>query len=302
MEQTFHSLRRQVKAGEPFTLMSQVLSPEQVRPDYEGFVARLRDRAEALPKRLRQVADFALAHPDDMALHTAAQVAQQAGVQASTLVRFAQALDFSGFSELQQVFRTRLRQQFPDYRERIETLRDEGAAGPDMARVLLDGFVAASRKSLTQLESGIVHADIDRATDLLAGAQSIVLVGARRMFPVVSYLAYAFGKLGIRAILVDHVAGLGAEQAAVARKDDVMLVVSCAPYTPATIDIAADAHRRGVPVISLTDGPLSPLAQNCRLWLEVREADYGAFRSMAATFALAMTLAVGTAEKVQTDG
>jgi len=282
--------------------MSPAASQDHVRPDYDAFVTRLCERADSLPKRLRQVADFALAHPDDMALHTSAQVAEQAGVQPSTLVRFAQALDFSGFSELQHVFRSRLRQQFPDYRERIEILRDEGAAGPDMARVLLDGFVAASRSSLAQLEKSSIYADIDRATDLLAKAQSIVLVGARRMFPVVSYLAYAFGKLGIRAILVDHVAGLGAEQAALARPGDVLLAVSCAPYTPDTIDIAAQAHRRGIPVISLTDGPLSPLVQNCTLWLEVREADYGAFRPMAATFALAMTLAVGTAEKARADG
>lgn len=281
--------------------MSPALSREHARSSYEGFVTRLRDRAEALPKRLRQVADFALSHPDDMALLTAAQVAQRAGVQASTLVRFAQALDFSGFSELQQVFRARLRQHFPDYRERIESLRGEGAAGPDMARVLLEGFIAASRNSLAQLEASVIHTDIDRATDLLAAAQSIVLVGARRMFPVVSYLAYAFGKLGIRAILVDQIAGLGAEQAFVARADDVLLAVSCAPYTPEIIDIAAEAHQRGVPVIALTDGPLSPLARNCHLWLEVQEADYGAFRSMAATFALAMTLAVGTAEKAQAD-
>jgi DNA-binding MurR/RpiR family transcriptional regulator len=282
--------------------MSLASPPVQVRLDYEGFVARLRDRADTLPKRLREVADFALSHPDDMALHTAAQVAQQAGVQASTLVRFAQALGFSGFSELQQVFRTRLRQQFPDYRERIEALREGGAAGPDMARVLLDGFLTASRNSLVQLEASIIYTDIDRATDLLAKAQGIVLVGSRRMFPVASYLAYAFAKLGIRAILVDQIAGLGPEQALVARPDDVLLAVSCAPYTPATIDIAAEAHRRGVPVIAITDGPLSPLAQNCSVWLEVREADYGAFRSMAATFALAMTLAVGTAEKAQTNG
>jgi DNA-binding MurR/RpiR family transcriptional regulator len=123
-----------------------------------------------------------------------------------------------------------------------------------------------------------------------------VLVGSRRMFPIVSYLAYAFGKLGIRAVLIDQVAGLGPEQAAIADGADVVLAVSCAPYAPATVEIAAAAHRRGVPVLALTDGPLSPLAGNCKLWLEVAEADYGAFRSMAATFALAMTLAVATAD------
>lgn len=281
--------------------MSSQLQQEPPRDEFDGFLALLRERGPALPKRLRQVADYALANPDDMALSTAAQVAQQAGVQASTLVRFAQALDYSGFSELQQLFRSRLRQQFPDYRERLAALRDEGAAGPDMAQVLLDGFVEASRSSLSRLQATVRHGDIDRATDLLAGAQTIILVGARRMFPVVSYLAYAFGKLGIRAVLVDNVASLGPEQAAIARKGDVVVAVSCAPYTPATITIAGEAHRKGVPVIAVTDGALSPLAQHCSLWLAVEEADYGAFRSMSATFALAMTLAVGTAEKARQD-
>jgi DNA-binding MurR/RpiR family transcriptional regulator len=281
--------------------MSSQLQQDPPRDDFDGFVALLRERGPNLPKRLRQVADYALANPDDMALSTAAQVAQQAGVQASTLVRFAQALDYSGFSELQQLFRSRLRQQFPDYRERLAALRDEGAAGPNMAQVLLDGFVEASRSSLTRLQSTVRYRDVDRATDLLAGAQTIILVGARRMFAVVSYLAYAFGKLGIRAVLVDNIAALGPEQAAIAREGDVVVAVSCAPYTPATVGIAAQAHGKGIPVIAITDSALSPLAQHCSLWLEVEEADYGAFRSMSATFALAMTLAVGTAEKARPD-
>ncbi|WID98441.1 MurR/RpiR family transcriptional regulator [Bosea vestrisii] len=281
--------------------MSSPLQQDPPRDDFDGFVALLRERGPNLPKRLRQVADYALANPDDMALSTAAQVAQQAGVQASTLVRFAQALDYSGFSELQQLFRSRLRQQFPDYRERLVALREEGAAGPNMAQVLLDGFAEASRSSLSRLQSTIRHHDVDKATDLLAAAETIILIGARRMFPVVSYLAYAFGKLGIRAVLVDNIASLGPEQAAIARKGDVVVSVSCAPYTPGTVAIAAAAYQKGIPVIAITDSALSPLAQYCSLCLEVEEADYGAFRSMSATFVLAMTLAVGTAEKVRSD-
>lgn len=281
--------------------MTSPVQQETPKDDFDGFVALLRERGPNLPKRLRQVADYALANPDDMALSTAAQVAQQAGVQASTLVRFAQALDYSGFSELQQLFRLRLRQQFPDYRDRLAALRDEGAAGPNMAQVLLDGFVEASRSSLARLQSTVRYRDVDRATDLLAGAETIILVGARRMFTVVSYLAYAFGKLGIRAVLVDNIAALGPEQAAIAREGDVVVAVSCAPYTPATVAMAAQAHAKGIPVIAITDSALSPLAQHCSLWLEVEEADYGAFRSMSATFALAMTLAVGTAEKARPD-
>lgn len=264
-------------------------------PDYDGFVALLRARRARLPKRLAQVADHALAHLDDMAFGSTAQIAEKAGVQASTLVRFAQALDYSGFSELQEVFRSRLRRQVVDHRERLAALRSTAATSS--ASALLEGFVQASEASLAQIRAAIAPADLDAAVALLASARTIVLVGARRMFPVVSYLAYAFGKLGIRAVLVDHVAGLGPEQAALAGPRDVVLAVSCAPYAPVTVEIAAAAHRRGVPVLALTDSALSPLAGNCRLWLEVAEADYGEFRSMAATFALAMTLAVATAEK-----
>jgi len=281
--------------------LQQSAHRQAAKPDFEGFVALLRERGPLLPKRLRQAADYALANPDDMALSTAAQVAQQAGVQASTLVRFAKALDYSGFSELQQLFRSRLRQQFPDYRERLATLRKEGAVGPNMTQALLDGFVEASRSSLARLQSTVRHRDVDQAIELLAAAETIILVGARRMFPVVSYLAYAYGKLGIRAALVDNVASLGAEQAGMARSGDVMLALSCAPYTPATVEMAAQAHGRGIPVIAVTDGVLSPLVQHCSLWIEVEEADFGAFRSVSATFALAMTLAVGTAEKARRD-
>jgi DNA-binding MurR/RpiR family transcriptional regulator len=265
--------------------------------DFDAFLALLRQRRPTLPKRLKQVADHALTHLDEMAFGSTSQIAARAGVQASTLVRFAQALDYSGFSELQEVFRSRLQRQVVDHRERLAALRSRAGKAGGGATAMLEGFVQASEASLTQVRAAVRPAELEAAVELLAGAGTIVLVGARRMFPVVSYLAYAFGKLGIRAVLVDQIAGLGPEQAAIARSGDVMLAVSCAPYTPATVEIAAAAHRQGVPVLALTDTHLSPLAENCRIALTVAEADYGDFRSMAATFALAMTLAVATAEK-----
>lgn len=266
-------------------------------PDFETFLALLHDRRPRMPKRLRQVADHALSHLDDMAFGSTAQIARKAGVQASTLVRFAQALDYSGFSEMQEIFRSRLRHQIADHHERVAGLRSlqdakEGAAG------LFEGFLQASEASLAGMRSMVQADRLDAAVELLAGARSIILVGARRMFPVVAYLAYAFGKLGIRTVLIDHIGGLGPEQVAVAGPEDVMLAVSCAPYAPLTVEIAAAAHRRGIPVLALTDSSFSPLAGACRIWLPVVEADFGAFRSMAATFALAMTLAVATAQRI----
>ena len=264
--------------------------------DFEAFSARLLARAGLLPKRLRQVAAYLTEHPDEIALGTAATVASSAGVQPSTLVRFAKALDYEGFSDLQQVFRARLRERFPNYRERVALLRS-GDGSSTISGPLLDGFTRSASVSIERLRESADTRLIDEAIETLGGAAVIHILGSRRVFPVAVYLAYAFGKLGVRSSLVDHVAQLAPEQIAVAGLDDVVLAVSFTPYAPSTVELAHAAARRGIPVVAITDSPFSPLAPVARVRIDVAEADYGAFRSLAATFALAMTLAVGTAEK-----
>ena len=51
------------------------------------------------------------------------------------------------------------------------------------------------------------------------------------------------------------------------------------------------------PIVLITDSALGPLAGLADARFEVVESDFGAFRSLAATFCLAMTLAVGVAER-----
>jgi DNA-binding MurR/RpiR family transcriptional regulator len=91
--------------------------------DFETLKDRLIQIKPDLPKRLQQVAAFALDNPQEMALGTASSIAARAEVQASTLVRFAQAIGFAGFSDLQAVFRSHLRDRWPDYSERMTALR-----------------------------------------------------------------------------------------------------------------------------------------------------------------------------------
>ncbi len=253
-------------------------------------------RRESFPKRLAQVARFALESPDDMALNTVAEIAAKAEVQPSTLIRFAQSLGYSGFSDLQQIFRSRLRDRWPDYAERVQSLRaaDTAEGGP---LHLLEGFAQTAMDSLLRLRDRADEASLTAAVDLLAGAKTVYILGQRRAFPVASYLAYAFGKLGIRFILLDNLGALLPEQAGFITEDDALIAISFTPYTPSTIETATRIGQRGVPILAITDSAFSPLAPIAKVWLEVAETDFGAFRSLAATLCLAMALAVGTAEK-----
>jgi DNA-binding MurR/RpiR family transcriptional regulator len=100
-------------------------------------------------------------------------------------------------------------------------------------------------------------------------------------------------------VLVDGVGGLAAEQITFATPADVVLAISFTPYASETVGLARAAAQRLVPVAAITDGPFSPLAQIARGWIEIGEADFGGFRSMAATLTLAMTLTVAVAERRQ---
>ena len=52
-----------------------------------------------LPKQLQRIARFALDKPDELALGTVAVIAGAADVQPSSVIRFANALGFNGFSD-----------------------------------------------------------------------------------------------------------------------------------------------------------------------------------------------------------
>lgn len=268
---------------------------EALPRDFEALRALILDRRESLPKRIAQVAAYALDNPDEIAFGTAASIASSAGVQPSTLIRFAQHLGYDGFTSLQQVFRERLRERTTSYEERLTVVRGDADDGTSNRRIV-DGFLAAASKSIDVMSRNIDDETLDRAVDLLNGAETIYILARRRSYPVASYIAYALGKLGVRSQLIESASGLSPEIISFATSKDAVIAISFSPYASATVEEARVLSANGVPVVAITDSAFSPLAQFARVWFEVAEADFGGFRSLAATMALAMGLTVGVAE------
>jgi len=264
--------------------------------DFSALRTLIAARWEKLPRRLTQVASYALDNPDEIAFGTAAGIAAKAEVQPSTLVRFSQALGYQGFSDLQDVFRSRLREKVPSYDERLAQLKEHGLGG-SKAGLVLAGFLDAAERSVEDYRARLEPEALDRAVAVLARAKTIYLIGLRRSFPITAYMAYAMGKLGIRHILVDGVAGLGAEQASFIDADDAVVAISFTPYASETVALTNAALAQGAALVSITDSPFSPIAGKAEVCLEIVEANFEGFRSMTATMALAMALSVAVAGK-----
>jgi DNA-binding MurR/RpiR family transcriptional regulator len=261
--------------------------PEGAPTSVEAFRARLAALQDGLPRRLQQCADYISANTDRIAVSTVAELAAGADVPPSALMRFCQILGFSGFSEMQRLFREAYSPGWPDYATRLKNLK-EGSGGQPAA--LLAEFVEAGRLSLEALAKSLDEAALARAVDLLAAAETVHVIGLRRAFPVASYLAYVFDKMQVPAMLHDGVGKLDHRFAL--RPGDALVAITFAPYSEETLSLAAEAQARGLPVVALTDRLTSPLARHSSAVLTVTEVDFGAFRSLSATIAMAIALAV----------
>jgi DNA-binding MurR/RpiR family transcriptional regulator len=270
-------------AGQP----EPPLAPMPAPATLEAFRGRLAGLPEALPKRLRQCADYIAANTDRIAVSTVADLAAGADVPPSALMRFCRLMGFSGFSEMQRLFREAYAPGWPDYATRLQNLRDTGSGS---ASALVAEFVEAGQLSLEALTKSLDEIALAQAVDVLAGAGMIHVVGLRRAFPVAAYLAYVFEKMQVPAMLHDGVGKF--DHRCALRPGDAVLAITFAPYSEETLALAADARTRGVPVVAVTDRLTSPLARQAQAVLTVPEVDFGAFRSLSATLVLALALAV----------
>ncbi|WP_296743988.1 MurR/RpiR family transcriptional regulator [Mesorhizobium sp.] len=254
---------------------------------YEELRAVLSSGTVHFPKRLRQVAIFLWQHPSEVALGTIAQVAEQAGVQPSTLVRFAQIFGYAGFSDFQALFKDRMKGSWP------ERAGLERAEEPNANLHFLSGMVGASQTSLDRVGNAFDIESFETMVDHLAAAELIYVIGSKRAFPVTAYLSLTLSQQGVRNVLVDNVGSTALDQVGCITPRDAVLAVSFSPYNSITPDLVAVAHERKARILTITDSTFSPLVGLSDTWLEVVESDFAGFRSLAASLAVGMALVHG---------
>ncbi|MBY5437977.1 MurR/RpiR family transcriptional regulator [Rhizobium leguminosarum] len=267
----------------------------RVPRDFESLRSTIIERKANMPKRLAQVAAFALGNPDEIAFGTTASIAAASDVQPSTLVRLAHHLGYGGFSDLQSIFRERLRDRTLSYEERLVTL--EQSSGDDEDANLLSGFIAAANQSVNRLAATVQSDTFTKAVNILANAETIYLIAKRRSYPLTAHMTYAFSKLNIRHQIVASPNGVDPEMVQFASPKDAAIAASFSPYAADSLSQSQELADRGVPVIAITDSAFSPLAACATHWFEVAEADFAGFRSLSASMALTMALPVAVAER-----
>ncbi len=265
------------------------------RMTYDELRGAIAQRHRALSGRLQQIAEFVLDHPTEVALGTVAEVAERSGVPPSAIVRFAHALGFGGFTQMQQVFRSRLVAGVaPSYKARLARMKHEEKSilGRKPAAVL-GRFVAEAQSALLALSQSAHARELEAATGILAKARDIYLLGLGGSFPVATHLAYVLRKLGRRVVLLDGIGGSIHEQSHPATSEDALVAISFRNYYPDTARLFPELVARRVPAISITDSLLSPIVEGATVVFEIQDMPEPALRTLVAPMCLVQALAIG---------
>ena len=186
---------------------------------FEALKADINAKYEGLSRQLQAIARFVLDHPNNVALETTATFARRAQVQPSALVRFAQAL---GYDRLQRHAAGVPLAARPAVRHHARPARDPGHAAFER-RQRRRQWQGVDRRRCHQRRrrrhsSGCAPAStkraLRRASNVLAKARHVYVLGQGKSFPVAFYLHFALLRLERPCTLLSGTGGGIAQQAA----------------------------------------------------------------------------------------
>lgn len=267
---------------------------------YEDLIRLIHERHDQMSKTYQRISVYLTQNPNDVAVHSVNAIAERCGIHASSFVRFAQALGYKGFKDLQSLFHKRLETAAPGFEARLRALGGELQHRKDRSEYgFLHELVVRDIASLQGMLEEIDAADLTLAADLIEQADTVYLIGQLRSAPVVELLRYVLTMLGKRTQLLDANGGLATHIARTLRSKDLLIAVSFRFYANEVVNVAEEAKEVGVPIIAISDSTLSPIAKSASLLFSIPEHDYTFSRSLAAPMCLVQALTVAVAARIQ---
>ena len=261
-------------------------------PESQDMMSRLNQSGHKLSKSHRRIADYIAAHCDEAVFMTAARLADQVGVSESTVVRFATAMGYEGYPQLQRSL-----QELVSHRLTAnERFRRTSDIDPhSVLSTVLKADMQNLHATLEELDPDVFDAVVER----LLSAKAIYIMGLRSAAPLAQFLGYYLHFIFEDVRLVSNGDTDVFESISNVRSDDVLIGISFPRYSTRTLDAMRFARDRDAQVVAITDGPMSPLCEVADACLTARTDMSSFVDSMAAPFSVinALLVALGLHRK-----
>lgn len=251
----------------------------------DDLIERLNHSGKRLSKSHRRIAEYIMAHYDKAVFMTASRLGESVGVSESTVVRFASAMGYEGYPQLQRAM-----QELVSHRltanQRMEM--SSGITPEAVLTHVLKSDMQNLRNTLDGLDSQVFTDVVSR----LLNARSIYVMGLRSAAPLAEFLGYYLKYIFDDVRLVSSGATDVFEEIVKLREGDVLIGISFPRYSSRTLEGMRFAKRCGAQVVAITDGPMSPLKDIADVTLMARTDMASFVDSLAAPLSLINALLV----------
>lgn len=223
-----------------------------------GVASRVRSMLPTLADSEVRVARWLLEEPQRLLSRSMAQVAQEAGVSDTTVLRFCRSVGYRGFTDVKLAVAGDVAQH--------DRLMVEGLSADDDLATISSKVFAASAQALADTAATLDIDELRRAVELLAGARRVVVIGVGTSIPIVLDLHHKLFRIGLDCVAhTDSYLQLMAT--ALLDRRDVVIGISHSGTSIDPVLTLDKARERGCGTIAITGNGHSPFTRSADVTL-----------------------------------
>lgn len=261
--------------------------------DNKDLMKLIQERFSKLSKGQKLIAEYILNNYDKAAFMTAAKLGVAVGVSESTVVRFANELNFSGYPKLQKALQELIKNKLTTV-QRLQLSNDFVSDG-DALKGVLKADTENIRATLEKINPDI----FENVVNSIYKAKTIYVIGLRSSTALAEFLGFYLNIILKNVRIVSYGISDIFEQVINIKEGDLVIGIGFPRYAAKTIDILDFAKSKGAEVVALTDSLLSPLAAKADYTL-IAQSNMASFvDSLVAPLSVinALIIAIGMREK-----
>lgn len=268
---------------------------DETLKDSKKLISDIQTQYTRLSKGQKLIAQYILNNYDKVAFMTACKLGETVGVSESTVVRFANALGYSGYPKLQAALQELIKNKLTTV-QRVEMANDYSDENTILNKIL-KGDIDNIRETLEEIDGEAFQEAVSR----LLKARKIYILGMRTSFVVAQYLGFYLGIIldNVHTVRMDM--GDAFEQIVRIGEYDVVIAFSFPRYSKKSFQLVKYAKEKGAKVISITDSLFAPIASVSDNTLIVKSNMASFVDSLVPAMSVANALAVAVGMKEKED-
>jgi DNA-binding MurR/RpiR family transcriptional regulator len=259
-------------------------------------INKIVDIKDSLPKKQRQLCDYILKNHQSIGLITIKELASNAKVGISTVMRTVNTLGYENFNDLRKDIYD---ESFPTesrwtLKNSITDIQKEGGSVSTLVQVWKESVNLLNKS----LDSNLME-NFENAIDFIVKSSYINVLGTRPYKATALYFELLLGEFYPRIRQLGHDTEVIYDRILQFEKDEVLVVFAFEPYTNRIIEAVKLAYELGHSIILITDHISCPIISyaSVTLKVEVSEEQFSVIPIIALLDALVIEIGKRSSEE-----